>query len=95
MDMFETVDPREAFQKVGEAMDMDAELGTFGMAGTESVSWLMKEPTNMEETLINAYERLRSLGITVTMEANKAEVSASDHLKALEVRLRASVKTTM
>lgn len=93
MEIHETVDPREAFKVVGQDIDRDIDRGIFGMKGTESVSWLMKEPHGAEEILMNAYERFRSLGVTITMEANKREVSVSDLLKAMEVRIRSGNTT--
>lgn len=91
----EDVNPREAFRKIGEAIDRDIEVGTFGAKGTETLSWLMKEPTSAEETLMNAYERMRSLGIEVTLTAYHGEISVSDILKAAAVRSRASGNTSM
>ena len=88
MNMKEILDPREAFQAIGKDIDQDKSAGTFGVRGTETISWLMKEPHTAEDILMNAYERFRSLGITLTMEANKGEVSVSDVLKAMEVRMR-------
>lgn len=88
MDMKETLDPREAFLAIGQDIDRDKSNGIFGMRGTETVAWLMQEPHTAEDILMNAYERFRSLGITLTMEANKGEVSVSDVLKAMEVRMR-------
>lgn len=93
MEFHETVDPREAFKAIGQDIDRDIKADIFGMKGTESVSWLMKEPHGAEEILMNAYERFRSLGITLTMEADKREVSVSDVLKAMEVRMRSGNTT--
>lgn len=91
----EDVNPREAFRKIGEDIDRDIEFGTFGAKGTETLSWLMKEPTNAEEMLMNAYERMRSLGIEVTLTANHGDISVSDIFKAAAVRSRASGNTPM
>ncbi|ATW58681.1 hypothetical protein SEA_ZION_43 [Corynebacterium phage Zion] len=91
----EDVNPREAFRMIGEDIDRDIKFGTFGAEGTESLSWLMKEPTNAEETLMNAYERLRSLGIKITLTANHGEISLSDILKAAAVRSKASGNPSM
>lgn len=95
MNFHESINPREAFEKIGQDIDRDVAHGTFGQPGTETVSWLMHEPANAEEILMNAYERLRSIGITITMDADKRKVSVSDAMKAMEVRMRLYGKPTV
>lgn len=69
----EDIKPEEAFAAVSSAIDKDRELGTFAKRGTESVSWLARDPRNAEELAINIYERFRSLGITTHMDGSPRE----------------------
>lgn len=69
----EDINPEEAFTRVSASIDNDRKLGTFGERGTESVSWLSRDPRNAEELAINIYERFRSLGIITYIEGSPRE----------------------
>lgn len=132
MNLTEELRTKDALVAVGKSIDEDRKLGTFGQPGTESVAWVMKDPQGAQEVMTNAYERLRSLGVSnraaverhdfedvgidiardlphltsaeeicaeaanrfgeIGMHAYKPEVSISEHMKVLEVRMRLNAK---
>lgn len=134
MNLTEELRTKDALVAVGKSIDEDRKLGTFGQPGTESVAWVMKDPQGAQEVMTNAYERLRSLGVSnhegldrfhfedvgtdiardlphltsaeeicaeaanrlgeIGMHAYKPEVSVSEHMKVLEVRMRLNAKNS-
>lgn len=65
--------PRELFRLLGQELTMDREHGTFNQPEAQEVSWLVREPKTDEEIAENLYEKLRSYGVSITIDPKEAD----------------------
>ncbi|MDD2326418.1 MAG: hypothetical protein PHW63_10575 [Alphaproteobacteria bacterium] len=79
---------REVFRAIGKDLTNDREMGTFRQPEAAEVSWLANEPQTDEEIAENLYERLSSVGISMTF--NQSDVDAVDIMGAYMARKRAT-----
>ena len=85
--MNEQLDFLTYLQKLGKAMDWDVKNNVHGKPGTETIPWLHKKPTSVEDTLVAAYSYMRGAGITVVATYDAEDVDIARMTTAGDIRL--------
>lgn len=85
--MNEQLDFLTYLQKLGKAMDWDVKNNVHGKPGTETIPWLHKKLTSVEDTLVAAYSYMRDAGITVVATYDAEDVDIARMTTAGDIRL--------
>lgn len=83
----ENMEPREVFRTVADSISQDRKIKSFDQPEAKEVSWLAKEPVTDAEIAENMYERMRSMGLTISFD--KDDVQAMDFMTAYIARKKA------
>lgn len=84
---------RDIFRTMGKSIDMDREINTFDQPEAQEVSWLQSNPQTAEEIAENIYERMRAVGIELTVEHE--EVDSVSLMAAYVARKGAQGESTL